>query len=73
MVNMGKKSLIEEKTYSDYTEDIRKVKVLIHFKVDRLMEKQLQLLYHKSKKAKLSELKGISNVMIKIADFLLKF
>ena len=48
---MGKKSLIEEKTYSDYTEDIRKVKVLIHFKVDRLMEKQLQLLYHKSKKA----------------------
>ncbi len=37
------------------------------------MEKQLQLLYHKSKKAKLSELKGISNVMIKIADFLLKF
>lgn len=69
---MKKKSPTEEKTYSDYVEDMRKVKVLIHFKVDRLMEKQLQLLYHKSKKAKLSELKGISNAMTKIAEFLLK-
>lgn len=63
----------KDKDYEKYSEDMRRTKIQIHLRIDRLMEKQLQILYHKSKKAKISELKGISNAMVKIADFLLKF
>lgn len=57
------------KEFMPYKEQDR-LKFIKQIQVDRLMEKQLKLLSHKSKRAKKTELVAISNAMVKIAKVL---